>query len=119
MAFRREVARLDMNWYQGSRYRHTLRVIDPTYTITSATMHVRRNKADETPLLVLDQTGDQLKLEPDGDDVLLKLDIPASTMAGLSFDRAYYDLEVVQDGDVEKTRKLLNGQIELTHEVTR
>jgi hypothetical protein len=113
------VARLDMQWYQGSLFDHVLRVVEPTYEITMAEMHVRRTANDTEILLALDQDNGFLTIDTDGADTLLTINVPAGLMSDLVFDNARYDLEIVPDGDDTRRRALLQGHIRLTPEVTR
>ena len=111
-------ARYDFTIEQGVTYSKTIYYYDADgdlvdLTSYSARMKARRDKSDTTA--VIDST-DNLTITLGGAAGTITLSMTAAQTAALSFNKAYYDLEVV-DGSSNVTR-LLEGIITLNKEVT-
>lgn len=78
----------------------------------SAAMDIRLTK-NQTGTLVLD-CGSYLTVTPAS--ALVQLSIPATITAGVSFETAYYDIEIIRSGAV--IARLAQGQITLDTGVT-
>ena len=86
--------------------------------ITSWTirMQLRKRKSDSSTLLDISTTEGSITFT-DATNGYFKIHITAATTAALDFSSAYYDLELVDT--VSVVRRILQGKVKLSKEVTR
>lgn len=112
--------KLDLVIEQGATFRHHLDYLDENedpidLTGYSARMHIREKIDQDSPELDLSTTNGRivLGLSHVGS---IDLEIEFEATRSITWDRAYYDLEIEKDGYV---RRVIQGVVRIDKEITR
>lgn len=112
--------KLDLVIEQGSTFARTISWADSAGTTVpldgySARMQIRRRKNSTSTIIELNAANGRATVDEDADTISLL--ISATDTAALDFSHGVYDLEVESGSGV--VTRLLEGEVELSKEVTR
>lgn len=117
MAAERKVQVTNFTLYQGETFRMVLRLTDPTtgepvdYTGATARGQMRVNFSDESPAGVFTCAF------TDAANGVLQISMTDAETSALNFNKADYDIEVVQAGGI--VQRILMGKVTLSREATK
>jgi hypothetical protein len=114
--------RLDIIIEQGSTFAMNVQALNEDRSIMNLTgydarLQVRPTVGSSTILLSASTSDGRITINAPGGMVMVR--IGADTTAALTFNDATYDLEAYKSADVTEVRRLVEGSVTLSLEVTR
>ena len=105
--------------YQGAKFTRTITYPGRNMTAGTFAMHIRAAVNSATTLLELTTANNRIAASLVGADTEIVLTVAATTTNGLTFSRAFYDLEYIPATGAADTERILMGTVTLSKEVTR